>query len=57
MTMTPYHIRIDWVDFNPTIEDDMYEVTVLAADNKTVIATSTISKQSLPYELNKYLNT
>lgn len=53
--MRPYHIQIDWIDYNVTNEDDVYKVTVYDKDTTTVITSWTTTANGLPISLGKYL--
>lgn len=34
--MSPYKIHIEWIDFNPTIEEDIYTVFIVTSDDKPI---------------------
>lgn len=52
--MSIYHIKIDWVDFNPTLENDIYKVSVL--DNEgNVIMHKECTKHNVPIEIAQLL--
>lgn len=35
--MPAYKIVINWIDFNTTLQDDMYEVDVYSEQNKLIV--------------------
>ena len=52
--MTPYHIKIDWIDFNTTLEADIYKISVLDKDGNVMMQKETV-KHKVPLELAKLL--
>lgn len=53
--MRPYHIQIDWIDYNVTNEDDVYKVTIYDKAKTTVITSWATTANGLPVSLSKYL--
>lgn len=52
--MTPYHIKIDWVDFNTTLQSDIYAINILDKDGNVIMHKETV-KHKVPLELAKLL--
>lgn len=52
--MTPYHIKIDWVDFNTTLQADIYVINILDKDGNVIMHKETV-KHKVPLELAKLL--
>ena len=52
--MKPYKIEIIWIDYNPTNDDDMYEVNVYHQE-KELIKTWTVTGTTLGSTLHEYL--
>ena len=55
--MRPYAIEIRWVDYQPTIEDDMYEVKIWDNTHTFVVTSWQISGNSLGTSITKYMET
>ena len=53
--MSPYHITIDWVDYNTTLEEDMYQIKVWDASESIILIEQTVSKTKIAKTLDKYL--
>ena len=56
-SMRPYNIKITWLDYNPTAEDDVYEVTILDADGQNVCTSWTTTGDNLGSTITKYMET
>lgn len=48
--MTPYHIKIEWVDYNPTLVTDIYKISILTKEGN-VMQEKEIVKHRVPIEL------
>lgn len=52
--MKPYKIEINWIDYNPTNDDDVYEVNIYYEGNEPV-KTWTANASVLSSTLHNYL--
>lgn len=52
--MTPYHIKIDWIDYNPTLDTDIYKISILTKDGQIMMEKETV-KHNVPIEIAKLL--
>lgn len=53
--MRPYHIEINWIDFNVTNEDDMYEVLIKDIHNNIVLTRWECTASALGTLISKYM--
>lgn len=52
--MTPYYIKIDWVDYNPTLHTDIYKISVLTKEGNVMQEKEAV-KHNVPIEIAKLL--
>ena len=54
--MRPFNIEITWVDYNPTLDIDIYKVTVYDQIKQKELTSWTTSAQNLGLTIAKYMN-
>ena len=54
--MRPYHIEINWIDYNATIEQDIYEIIVYDKTKEQIITSWKCAACNTGLTISRYFN-